>query len=124
MLLTFLIRAVPTFLAVYFGSGAIKSVVNALPKQVMTGLSVAGSIIPAVGIGLLMLMMMKKGELWVFFIAGFTLAVYLKLSVLPVTLISLPMALIYDYATQKANSAKDNSESDSKIVNEEEEYDL
>ncbi|NVY96083.1 PTS sugar transporter subunit IIC [Lactobacillus sp. DCY120] len=114
MFLVFLIRAVPTFLAIYFGSGAIKVVVNALPKQIMTGLTIAGSIIPAVGIGLLMLMMIKKGELWVFFIAGFALAVYLKLAVLPVTLIALPFALIYDYAIQDHRAAsKEDASGDS-----------
>jgi PTS system mannose-specific IIC component len=48
-----------------------------------------------------MLMMIKKGELWTFLVAGFTLAVYLGLSVLPITLIALPIALIYDLATQQ-----------------------
>lgn len=101
MCIAFLIRAVPTFLAIYFGSSTIDMVVEALPEGIMDGLTVAGKIIPAVGIGLLMLMMMKKGELWTFLIAGFTLAVYLDLSVLPITLIALPIALIYDIATQE-----------------------
>jgi PTS system mannose-specific IIC component len=101
MCIAFLIRAVPTFLAIYFGSGAIDTVVAALPEDIMKGLTVAGSIIPSVGIGLLMLMMIKKGELWTFLVAGFTLAVYLGLSVLPITLIALPIALIYDLATQQ-----------------------
>lgn len=121
MMIAFLIRAVPTFLAIYFGAGAIDTVVEALPESIMNGLSVAGSIIPSVGIGLLMLMMIKKGELWTFLIAGFTLAVYLDLSVLPITLISLPIALIYDLATQEkaapANAAGIDNE-------DEEDYDL
>ncbi|GGC90134.1 PTS mannose/fructose/sorbose/N-acetylgalactosamine transporter subunit IIC [Enterococcus wangshanyuanii] len=122
MMIAFLIRAVPTFLAIYFGAGAIDKVVAALPDSIMNGLSVAGSIIPSVGIGLLMLMMIKKGELWTFLIAGFTLAVYLDLAVLPITLISLPIALIYDLATQEkvvhvsANGAE--------LSDDEEDYDL
>ncbi len=120
MIIAFLIRAVPTFLAIYFGADAIKHVVNALPKSVINALSVSGNIIPAVGIGLLMQMMIKKAELWVFLIAGFTLAVYLNLSVLPITLIALPVALIYDLASQeKIVKVEANSESD-----EEEVYDL
>ena len=122
MCIAFLIRAVPTFLAIYFGAGAIDAVVAALPESIMEGLSVAGAIIPSVGIGLLMLMMMKKGELWTFLIAGFTLAVYLGLSVLPITLIALPIALIYDLATQQKvvvqSSANQLDEDD------EEDYDL
>ncbi|WP_322782981.1 PTS sugar transporter subunit IIC [Streptococcus danieliae] len=72
---------------------------------------------PSVGIGLLMLMMIKKGELWVFLIAGFALAVYLELSVLPITLLALPIALIYDLASQKPVMVNEVTES-------EEDYDL
>ncbi|CYW20701.1 TPA: PTS sugar transporter subunit IIC [Streptococcus suis] len=120
MVIAFLIRAVPTFIAVYLGAGVVDQVVAALPKEIMSGLSVAGKIIPAVGIGLLMLMMLKKAELWTFLIAGFALAVYLQLSVLPITLIALPIALIYDLATQKAQV----KEVVGQIDNDEEDYDL
>lgn len=112
MLIAFLIRAVPTFIAVYLGAGVIDSIVAALPANVMDGLNVAGKIIPCVGIGLLMLMMIKKAELWTFLIAGFALAVYLDLSVLPITLIALPIALIYDLALQKGSSASGRVEED------------
>ncbi|MFA9414559.1 MULTISPECIES: PTS mannose/fructose/sorbose/N-acetylgalactosamine transporter subunit IIC [unclassified Streptococcus] len=120
MVIAFLIRAVPTFIAVYLGAGIVDQVVAALPKEIMSGLSVAGKIISAVGIGLLMLMMLKKAELWTFLIAGFALAVYLQLSVLPITLIALPIALIYDLATQKAQV----KEVVGQIDNDEEDYDL
>lgn len=101
MVIAFLIRAVPTFIAIYLGAGVIDTIVAALPANIMGGLKVAGSVIPSVGIGLLMLMMIKKAELWTFLIAGFALAVYLNFSVLPITLIALPIALIYDYAITK-----------------------
>ncbi|MBF0698729.1 PTS mannose/fructose/sorbose/N-acetylgalactosamine transporter subunit IIC [Streptococcus danieliae] len=117
MLIAFLIRAVPTFIAVYLGAAVIDQVVASLPKEVMSGLAIAGKIIPSVGIGLLMLMMIKKGELWVFLIAGFALAVYLELSVLPITLLALPIALIYDLASQKPVMVNEVTES-------EEDYDL
>lgn len=105
MVIAFLIRAVPTFIAIYLGAGVIDTIVAALPANIMGGLKVAGSVIPSVGIGLLMLMMIKKAELWAFLIAGFALAVYLNLSVLPITLIALPIALIYDYAITKPTVA-------------------
>lgn len=119
MVIAFLIRAVPIFIAVYFGVSVIDNIVAALPAEVMKGLSVAGKIIPAVGIGLLM-MMIKKAELWVFLIAGFALAVYLGLSVLPITLISLPIALIYDLASQKTVSTTASAH----LIIDEEDYDL
>lgn len=118
MAIAFLIRAVPTFLAVYFGAGAIEAAVEALPAVIISGLGIAGKIIPAVGIGLLMQMMIKKAELWVFLIAGFAMAVYLNLSVLPITLIALPFALIYDMASQRAVVKAEAEDED------EEDYDL
>lgn len=118
MAIAFLIRAVPTFLAIYFGADAIEAVVAALPAVIISGLGIAGKIIPAVGIGLLMQMMLKKAELWVFLIAGFALAVYLNLSVLPITLIALPLALIYDRAMQPSAVKVEPEDED------EEDYDL
>lgn len=112
MLIAFLIRAVPTFIAIYFGAGVIDTIVAALPASIMGGLKVAGSVIPSVGIGLLMLMMIKKAELWTFLIAGFALASYLGLSVLPITLIALPIALIYDHAITKPECTNNTSSTD------------
>ncbi len=106
MVIVFLIRAVPTFLAIFLGAAVIDQVVNALPEVVVNGLNAAGKIIPAVGIGLLMQMMIKKAELWAFLICGFALAVYLGLSVLAITLISLPMAILYDMAAQAKEASK------------------
>lgn len=104
--IVFLIRAVPTFLAIYFGGDAVVKIVESLPANIMTGLSNAGKIIPAVGIGLLMQMMIRKSYMWIFLVAGFVLATYLKLSILPITLLSLPLALLYDLATTN-NMEKD-----------------
>lgn len=120
MCIAFLIRAVPTFIAVYLGAGVIDQIVNALPAELMSGLSVAGKIIPAVGVSLLMLMMIKKANLWVFLIAGFALAVYLKLSVLAITLLALPIALVYDMASNGNKTEKVSTAS----LYDEEDYDL
>lgn len=111
--------AVPTFLAIHFGSDFITLVVEALPEVVIKGLGVAGKIIPAVGIALLMQMMIKKAELWVFILAAFALSVYLNLSVLPITLIALPVALLYDLATNQKSAPAEKA-----VVADEEDYDL
>lgn len=124
IILSFLVRAVPTFLAIYFGAGVIDTAVEALPDSIMDGLSIAGSIIPAVGIGLLMIMMIKKGELWVFLIAGFALAVYLDLSVLPITLIALPLAYLYDLATREKGKTEESKSKEPDDFDDEEDYDL
>lgn len=99
-ILTGLARAVPTLIALEFGAGAIQQVIKSLPKFVIDGLSTSGSIIPAVGIALLMMSMIKKFELWMFLILGFILAAYLKLDVLPITLIAIVFAFLYESATR------------------------
>lgn len=105
--MTGLARAVPTFIALTFGAGAIQSLVDSLPKVIINGLATSGKIIPAVGIALLMMAMIKKAELWIFLIFGFVLASYLGLAILPITLIALVIAYIYDLATQKGNTVSE-----------------
>lgn len=102
-IMIFLCRALPTFIAVQFGSNAVEKAVEMLPEKIMTGLSSAGGIIPAVGIALLMVMMIKDSKFWVFLIAGFVMAAYLELSILPIALFSLVFALLYDIASQNKN---------------------
>lgn len=101
-ILTGLARALPTFLALQFGAGAIKKSIALLPSFIIDGLGIAGKVIPAVGIALLMLSMIKKAELWLFLILGFVLSAYLKLAVLPITLIALVVAYLYDLGTRQA----------------------
>lgn len=100
----FMCRAIPAFIALQFGSGAIEKVVESLPAVVMDGLSTSGKIIPAVGIGVLMLMMVKDWKMFVFLMFGFILATYLGLAILPIALISLPFAILYDMASVKGNT--------------------
>lgn len=121
VILAFLVRAVPTYIAISLGANAIETAVASLPANIIGGLGVAGKIIPAVGISLLMIMMIKKAELWVFLIAGFALTVYLNIPILAITLIALPLALIYDIAVTSL-AAKNTTASPISI--EEEEYDI
>lgn len=100
----FLVRAVPCFLAVYFGSDMVTSIVEMLPAKIMSGLSSASSVVPAIGIALLLLMMVKNGASWVFLLLGFTLSTYLGLGTLPIAFIALAFALLYDLATSKKNA--------------------
>lgn len=92
----FSLRAIPTFLIVYFQSGVVDRVLEAIPTNILSGLGTASAILPAVGLSILMTLMMK-GILWPFLIFGFVLSTYLGLDILPVALISLPFAIIYNF---------------------------
>ena len=84
--LIFLSRAFPTFIAVFLGASAIDSIMAFIPASVMTGLTVASKVIPAVGIAMLLTMMLKK-NMWMFLILGFTLTTYLGIPTLALALI-------------------------------------
>lgn len=114
----FLSRAVPVFIAIFFGAGAIKSVLSFVPEYIMTGLTVSSKIIPAVGLGMLLSMMMKK-DMWIFLTLGFTLAAFLKLPTIAVALIALCFAAIYDLIMNNRSGSvetKTEGQSDGVIV--------
>lgn len=84
-----------SFLPIYFGAEQAAKMVDILPEWVMTGLSVAGGIMPAVGFAMLMKIMFK----WTyapFFAIGFVMVAYLKLPILAVAIIGVAFAA-YDY---------------------------
>ena len=117
----FLSRAVPVFLAVYFGSQFIENILASIPKNVLSGFSVASRIIPAVGLAMLLTLMMKK-NMWIFLLIGFVLSAYLSLPLLAVAMIGASLGALYDIIIETGkNKAPLNKVSTN---TEEEEYDL
>lgn len=122
----FLIRAVPCFIAIYFGSDLIKIILDAIPQNIITGMGVASKLIPAVGICILLLMLLK-GRMWFFFLLGFMLTTYLNLPIIPITFIALAFAVLYDMASMSSKNNNSDDKQDNKQTlndNVEEEYDL
>src|SRR5699024_10411353 len=116
----FLSRAIPVFIAVYLGAPAVDAALNFIPESVLEGLTIASGIIPAVGIALLLSMMMKK-DMWIFFIIGFTISSFLGLTIIPTALIGIALAGIYDLITRQEFS---NEKNEDKTQNAEGSYDL
>lgn len=98
--LIFLSRAFPTFIAVFLGASAIDLIMAFIPASIMTGLTVASKVIPAVGIAMLLTMMLKK-NMWMFLVLGFTLTTYLGIPTLALALIGACFAGIYDLIMTK-----------------------
>ncbi len=90
----FLIGFIPAFLAVYFGVDAVKGLVALIPEKVMLSLQVASGMLPAVGFAMLFSMMYDK-KLLPFFIIGFAMAAFLKISLIAAALFGLAGALLY-----------------------------
>jgi PTS system mannose-specific IID component len=93
-LLLFLMTAPPCFVAAYFGANYVSSIIAALGGNFLRILSLIGGMLPAVGIGT-MLIAIFKGEARAFFFLGFLIAGYFKLGTLPIGLIFLCVAIIY-----------------------------
>ncbi len=95
------------FLCTYVAQDAMSALVNNMPEWLTHGLSVAGGILPAIGFGMLLNVMMKLRYI-PYFIAGFLAACYINMSnLLPVALMGTAFA-IYDFynARQQKQTAE------------------
>lgn len=94
-------RFIPIFICLYFGEGLVQAMLSATPDWLMGGLKVAGKILPALGIAMLLKYLPVKAYL-PYLIVGFVLAAYLKMSMLGVALLGFAAAL---YNFKKAAAA-------------------
>lgn len=90
-----LTRGIPVFLAIYFGAEHVQNLFNLIPKVIIDGLGVAGGILPALGFGMLLVLMLNK-KLWIFFLLGFAASVYGKIPTIGLAIIGLIAAVAYD----------------------------
>jgi PTS system galactosamine-specific IIC component len=82
------------FLCSYVAQDTMQALVKSMPDWLTHGFGIAGGILPAVGFGML-LKVMLKGEFIPFLIIGFVVASFLPFSnLLPVAVIGLALALI------------------------------
>lgn len=96
----FLVYVIPGFLAMYFGSQALESLMHAIPVKVIQALGVTGGLIPALGIGLLLTYVWDKKFLpW--FVIGFFLVAYLSLNIMFIAILGGCAAVLYMFANQK-----------------------
>ena len=87
----------------YAGGPAVQALLNVIPKWISNGLQITMGLLPAIGFGLLLMMIMDK-EVACFFFLGFALSVYLGI---PVTAIAIFGAIIAIVLTQlRSNSAQ------------------
>ena len=87
------------FLSIYFGSGAMETAVNSIPTNIINALNAAGNLLPAVGFGLLLTMIMdKKVAAW--FFIGFILTAYLGMPTIAVTLLATAAVVLLLFARE------------------------
>lgn len=86
-----LCSALPVFLCVAVGPTVVNAVLDFMPAWFTTGLSIAGGVLPGVGMAML-LMYMPFSKYWSFLIIGFVLMAYLNVPVLGVGAVGLAAA--------------------------------
>ena len=87
---------VPTFLAIYFGAAYVQGIIDAIPDKIITGLSVGGNMIGAVGFALL-LNSIKAKKFWPFCMLGFFFSSYLGINMVGIALLAVICVAMYYY---------------------------
>jgi fructoselysine/glucoselysine PTS system EIIC component len=86
-------RGILVGFAFYLGSPVMESLLNQIPSFVQTGITIATGLLPALGFGLLLQMILKK-EFVVFLLLGFALYSYLQVPVLGISIFAGILAYI------------------------------
>lgn len=91
-----LLYGLPTFLAIYFGAAYVQGIIDAIPDKIITGLSVGGNMIGAVGFALL-LNSIKAKKFWPYCMLGFFMASYLGINMVGIALLAVICVAMYYY---------------------------
>lgn len=86
-------RGFPIFLVFSFGDGVIKFVSDVIPEWLTGGLSVAGGMLPAVGIAILLRFLPVKNFI-TYLMIGFLAVAYLKIPMFGVALFGFALAIL------------------------------
>ncbi len=90
------------FLGVYLGYNAVAAFVDAIPPVIMTGLTVCGQLLPAVGLALLMKMIWST-EIGIYYLLGFVLYNYFKLPIIAVATVGIILVVLTAYRDMEIN---------------------
>lgn len=111
----FVLSFLPVTLLCYYGSGAVQELFKNLNTDVwyIKAILSVGSVLPAVGIGILLKSVVTKTSDLVFFAFGFTIAASMNLTLIAATVVGGVFALInYQMAMMKATGVATGSADD------------
>lgn len=109
LVLITLFKIVPIFLAIMLGGEYVADLFAKVPPIVMQGLNSAGALLPSIGFGMLLNMMLKK-NMWVFLLIGFICSVYGGMSTIGISLVGIAVAYFYDMIESKPQETTSNSD--------------
>lgn len=110
----FLLCVIPVFIATYYGSAGVKSIIDVLSGKPLHVLGVIGGLLPALGIAMNLRAISRPGTL-MFFVAGFICVVYLKLPIIAIAILAGIFAWIYTKLSYHNSNGSSNN-----VVTEEE----
>jgi len=90
-----LVMGLPLFFAVWLGVDYAVILISKIPESLMAGLTVASKVMPALGMGMLLSMMMNN-KTWAFLLAGFVASAYFALPTIGCALLGLVLAVVCD----------------------------
>ena len=102
ILLAFPMRFIPVFIACLYGPEAIQSFISVMPEWILHGLSVAGTILPALGFAITMIVIGKKQYLPLFLIGFFTVT-YFNLSTIGIAIFGLSFIVFFQLLFSEMN---------------------
>lgn len=113
-----LVSFIPVMLITYYGAGAVTDFKTALPMDswYMKSLFTIGSLLPAVGIAILLKSVVSKATDLIFFLFGFTVAASMHLTLIAATAVGAVFALInYQMTMIRLRGAKTNTNEEEDI---------
>ncbi len=106
---SFLFQAIVIFVAIRLGVDYINKFLAVMPSFVTRGFAAAGSMLPAVGFGLLLNVLFDK-KIFAFYFLGFLLVIYLGLPSIAIAIFAAIIAITYFFAgsDKESNMHEDN----------------
>ena len=96
MTILFCFYSIIAFSVIYFGAEAAQKLVSLIPQWLTDGLQFAGGLMPAIGFGILLNIMLQR-QYVAYYLLGFLLAAYFKQPLLAIALVGVVFALIEYY---------------------------
>ncbi len=103
----FVIRFVPSFLVLYFGSSAVDGLVAAIPDWLTNIFTVVGGVLPALGIAVLVKMLLPDVRYLAYLIIGYVCVAVLGMSTVALTFVAVSIAAIDLIVNEKKERANE-----------------
>ena len=89
-----LCAALPVFVSVTLGQPAVNWLLEVMPQWFLSGLTLAGKMLPAVGIAML-LRYMPTGKYFQYLLAGFFLSAFLNVPIIGAAIVGVALAIAF-----------------------------